>query len=52
MTLLLKNGNNKQLFKIFINAVRSNSKYKKDLECPQLRITYTIFFIYDLELMK
>jgi integrase/recombinase XerD len=43
-TLLLRDGITKELFEVFVNAAGSNSQYKKDLRCAQLRIAYTILF--------
>ena len=43
-TLLLRDAITKELFEVFVNAAGSNSKYKKDLRCAQLRIAYTILF--------
>ena len=43
-TLLLRDSITKELFKVFVNAAGSHSKYKRDLRCAQLKIAYTILF--------
>jgi len=43
-TLPLRDPVHTELLKVFLNAAGSNSKYKQDLKCAQLRIAYTILF--------
>ena len=43
-TLPLRDPVYTKLFKVFINAAGSTSKYNQDLRCAQLKIAYTILF--------
>ena len=43
-TLPLRDPVHNELFKVFLNAAGSTSKYNQDLKCAQLKIAYTILF--------
>ena len=47
-TLPLRDPLYNELFEVFLNAAGSNSKYKQDLRCAQLKIAYTILFFVGL----